>query len=91
MLQIEAIHDVKQALVEALGSGAVSSASAVCNQHSRDEGVERSLPVDLVVWPSSTEEVAALAAICYEKNIPMIPYGTGTGLESGVCAVQVKS
>ena len=61
-------------------------------QHSRDEGIERSHHlVDLVVWPKSTEEVSALASICYERKIPMIPFGTGTGLESGISGVYVFS
>lgn len=67
----------------------MSSAESVCQQNSRDEGVERNLPADLVVWPKSTEEVSAIASVCYENRVPMIPFGTGTGLESGVCAVQV--
>ena len=75
--------------MKALGSDSVSSSTAVCTQHGKDEGVERNMPVDLVVWPRSTEEVSAIASICFEKNVPMIPYGTGTGLESGVSAVQV--
>ena len=28
--------------------------------------------------------------IAFASKVPMIPFGTGTGLESGVCAVQVK-
>ena len=71
-----------------MGKENVSSAEAICKQHGRDEGIERGLPPNLVVWPRTTEEVSAIARICYKNKFPMIPFGTGTGLESGVCAVQ---
>ena len=71
-----------------LGKENVSSAEGICKQHGKDEGVERGLPADLVVWPRSTEEVSAVARLCFENRFPMIPFGTGTGFESGVCAVK---
>uniref|UniRef100_A0A3B3T3K6 Probable D-lactate dehydrogenase, mitochondrial n=1 Tax=Paramormyrops kingsleyae TaxID=1676925 RepID=A0A3B3T3K6_9TELE len=45
-------------------------------------------PPDVVVWPCSVEEVSALAKICYQHQLPIIPFGTGTGLEGGVGAVK---
>lgn len=45
-----------------------------------------------VVWPSSTEEVSAIAQICTKYKVPMIPYGAGSSVEgnftspfSGIC------
>ena len=38
---------------------------------------------DLVVQPTSTEEVAAVMKICYENTIPVTPRGAGTGLAGG--------
>lgn len=38
---------------------------------------------DLVVQPTSTEEVAAVMKICYESTIPVTPRGAGTGLAGG--------
>lgn len=35
------------------------------------------------------EQVSLLATACYSRGIPIIPFGTGTGLEGGVSAVQV--
>jgi len=40
----------------------------------------------LVVWPSEVEEVQEIARFCSSQRIPMIPYGTGTGLEGGLSA-----
>ena len=46
----------------------------------------------LIVQPSSTEEVSAIAKICYKRRIPMTAYSGGTSLEGhftptqgGVC------
>lgn len=43
------------------------------------------------MWPQNVEQVSRLAALCYSQGVPIIPFGTGTGLEGGVCAVQVGS
>ncbi|XP_060041150.1 probable D-lactate dehydrogenase, mitochondrial isoform X2 [Erinaceus europaeus] len=48
----------------------------------------RCKPPDAVVWPQNAEQVSRLAALCYGHGLPIIPFGTGTGLEGGVCAVQ---
>jgi len=84
----ESIHSKQNDFEVLVGKENVSSAEAICKQHGRDEGIERGLPPNLVVWPRTTEEVSAIARICYENKFPMIPFGTGTGFESGVCAVQ---
>jgi D-lactate dehydrogenase (cytochrome) len=42
-----------------------------------------------VVWPQNVDQVSRLAALCYSQGVPIIPFGTGTGIEGGVCAVQV--
>lgn len=44
----------------------------------------------MVVFPRSVEEVSALAKICHHHQLPMIPFGTGTGLEGGVGALKVR-
>jgi glycolate oxidase subunit GlcD len=38
---------------------------------------------DLVVRPGSTAEVAGVMALCYERDVPLIPRGGGTGLAGG--------
>eukprot|EP00127_Corallochytrium_limacisporum_P000727 Clim_evm13s25 gene=Clim_evmTU13s25 len=53
-----------------------------------DEGLIDSSPPDLVVFPESTAEVSELVKLCAKDRIPVIPYGTGTGLEGGVCALK---
>lgn len=72
-----------------LGEKNVSSALAVREQHGRDESYHKCHPADLVVFPASTEEVSEVAKVCYDNEIPMVPYGTGTGLEGGIVALKV--
>jgi glycolate oxidase subunit GlcD len=38
---------------------------------------------DAVVLPESTEEVAAVVAWCYERGVPVVPRGGGTGYAAG--------
>jgi D-lactate dehydrogenase (cytochrome) len=38
-------------------------------------------PPDAVVFAETTEEVAAIVALCAENRVPVIPFGTGTSLE----------
>ncbi|KAI1235469.1 hypothetical protein IHE44_0002333 [Lamprotornis superbus] len=45
-------------------------------------------PPDVVVWPQAVGQVQELAALCHRCRVPMVPFGTGTGLEGGVNAVQ---
>lgn len=48
-------------------------------------------PPDVVVWPQAVGQVQELAALCHRCRVPMVPFGTGTGLEGGVNAVQVSA
>ncbi|KAM4573038.1 putative D-lactate dehydrogenase, mitochondrial [Odontesthes bonariensis] len=70
------------------GEDGVSLGEAVRQQHGKDESVHRCCPPDVVVFPRCVEEVSALARVCHNHNLPIIPFGTGTGLEGGVGAVK---
>jgi glycolate oxidase len=48
--------------------------------------IEKNLPT-AVVLPKSTEQVAAIAKVCAELNVPIIPRGAGTSLSGSVLAV----
>lgn len=41
----------------------------------------------LVVMPSSTDDVVAVVRACRRRNIPVIPRGAGTGLSGGATAI----
>uniref|UniRef100_A0A8C4SQD0 Probable D-lactate dehydrogenase, mitochondrial n=1 Tax=Erpetoichthys calabaricus TaxID=27687 RepID=A0A8C4SQD0_ERPCA len=70
-----------------VGNDNVSTGTSVRAQHGRDESVHSCRPPDAVLWPKCVEEVSELTRICHRHNIPIIPFGTGTGLEGGVVAM----
>jgi alkyldihydroxyacetonephosphate synthase len=41
-------------------------------------------PPDLVVWPESLEEVAALVRLCASEGVALVPFGGGGGVCGGV-------
>lgn len=43
---------------------------------------------DIIVSPSSTEEVSAIAKICHRRRIPMTAFSGGTSLEGTLAATQ---
>jgi D-lactate dehydrogenase (cytochrome) len=65
----------------------LSTSSAVRDQHGRGEGVPDVAPPDAVVFALDNEDVAFVARVCFDAQIPMIPFGTGTSLEGHVAAV----
>ncbi|WP_437927413.1 FAD-binding protein [Sorangium sp. So ce291] len=38
----------------------------------------------MIVWPSSTEEVAQVVRFCADEGLPLVPYGAGSGVCGGV-------
>ena len=65
-----------------------STASAVREQHGRDESVFDVPPPDAVVYCESTEEVAEVVGLAQAHGAPVIPYGAGSSLEGHLLAVQ---
>ena len=69
-----------------LGSRATSSA-AVREHHSHGESYHVPAPPDIVCFPHTTGEVAAIVRISAVHNVPIVPFGAGTSLEGHVHAV----
>ncbi len=65
----------------------LSTAEAVRAHHGRDESAYDPMLPDAVVFAQTTEEVAAVAKLCFEHEIPLIPYGAGSSLEGHLLAV----
>ncbi|XP_056595924.1 probable D-lactate dehydrogenase, mitochondrial [Triplophysa dalaica] len=86
--QTGAVERVIASFRAVTGDEGVSVGLAVREQHGRDESVHRCRPPDVVVFPRSVEEVSGLAKICHHHRLPIIPFGTGTGLEGGVGALK---
>ncbi|XP_041852983.1 probable D-lactate dehydrogenase, mitochondrial [Melanotaenia boesemani] len=83
-----AVDRVLTAFRTICGEDGISLGEAIREQHGKDESVHRCCPPDVVVFPRCVEEISALAKVCYNHNLPIIPFGTGTGLEGGVGAVK---
>ena len=54
--------------------------------HGRGEAFHPLAVPDAVAFPATTEEVSAIAAICAQHGLPLIPFGAGTSLEGNVSA-----
>ncbi|KAK3085218.1 hypothetical protein FSP39_000122 [Pinctada imbricata] len=77
-----------QSLAAIVGDKNVSTAGAVRDQHGHDESYHSSSPPEVVAFASSVDEVSAVARLCNEKRVPLIPFGSGTGLEGGINAIK---
>ncbi len=66
----------------------LSANEAELAAHGRDESYHRAMSPDLVGYPDTTEEVAALMRACARTGTPVIPFGTGTSLEGHIAAVR---
>ena len=73
-------------LRQLLGTRA-SDATAVREQHSHDESYHAPAAPDVVCFPRSTDEVAAIVKISAAYGLPVIPFGAGTSLEGHVNAI----
>ena len=86
----ELTDGVRQSLEGIVGKSNVSTSLSVREHHGKDESYHPCVPPEAVVFPASVEEVSRVARLCNAERIPVIPFGTGTGLEGGVGAVMVS-
>ncbi len=70
-----------------LGSRA-SDAEAVRDHHSRGESYHAPARPDLVCFPATTDEVAAVVQVAARHHLPVVTFGAGTSLEGHVHAVR---
>ena len=73
-------------LVRDYGDRAVTNAT-VREQHGHGEGLSDPAPPDVVVYPETNEEVAAIVRLCNAARVPVIAFGVGTSLEGHVAAL----
>ena len=81
-----AVETVFAALAETLGARA-SRAAAVLAAHGASESYHAAHAPDIVAFPQSTDEVAAIVRICAAHGAPIVPFGAGTSLEGNASAV----
>jgi D-lactate dehydrogenase (cytochrome) len=82
----EVVADVVRRLCGDYGARAVTGMS-VREQHSHGEGLADAGMPDVVVFPHSNDEVAAIVCLCAASRVPVIPFGVGTSLEGHVAAL----
>ena len=80
--------ELREALVAALGDARrVSDGDSERDLHSSDITFHRPHRPDVVVYPETTEEVAAVLALADERRVPVTPFGAGSSLEGHVIPV----
>lgn len=78
-----AISESQQAyILSVVGEHAALWAESDLSLYEYDGGVDKSRP-DLVVFPSSTAQVAQVLRYCSKEKIPVVGRGAGTGLSGG--------
>ena len=82
----DVIDGLLRTLASDYGERAVVN-QAVREQHGHGEGLADSGVPDVVVFPRSNEEVAAIVRQCNEARVPVIAFGVGTSLEGHVAAL----
>ena len=81
MIPDNALHELRAMLGERLSTG-----KSDLTLHGRSESWHPEMPPDAVVYPESTEEVAAIVRVCAAHGVPVIGWGTGTSLEGHAAA-----
>jgi D-lactate dehydrogenase (cytochrome) len=66
--------------------GRCDTSPLVLQEHAIDVSRHTPAAPDGVVFPQDEDEVVEIARICSRFQVPMIPYGTATGVEGGVVA-----
>jgi D-lactate dehydrogenase (cytochrome) len=80
-----AAEELRDALSRALNEGArVSDGESELDLHAGDISFHRPQRPDLVVYPSSTEDVSRVLALANERGVPVTPFGAGSSLEGHV-------
>ena len=65
----------------------VSTADSVREHHSHGESWHAPGLPDVVVFPTSTDEVSAIVKLCAQHQRPIVPFGMGSSLEGHVNAI----
>ena len=83
-------HDLKNSHKElrSLLNTRFSTDDAVRDAHARDASYHQGALPHAVAFPKTNAEISEIVKICAKSNIPIIPYGTGTGVEGAVVAAK---
>ena len=82
------VRDAAIASLHQLLGDRLSTAAPVREQHGKDASYHPCVPPDAVAFAQSTAEVSEIVKICARHKVPIIPFGSGTGLEGHVVALR---
>jgi D-lactate dehydrogenase (cytochrome) len=82
-----AVERAVRELKTLLGARA-NDATAVRDHHSRGESYHAPAAPDVVCFPHTTDEVAAIVKVSARHRLPIVPFGAGTSLEGHVHAIR---
>jgi D-lactate dehydrogenase (cytochrome) len=80
--------DIAGAELKRLLGSRANDSSAVRDHHSRGESYHAPAAPDIVCFPHTTDEVAAILKISARLRVPVVPFGAGTSLEGHVNAIR---
>ena len=66
----------------------LSTAASMREQHGKDASYHACVPPDAVAFARSTQEASEIVKVCARHQVPLIPFGSGTGLEGHVVALR---
>lgn len=72
------------ALQGVLSESQVTINQTILEQHSSDESYHQASLPDIVVFPTTTEQVSHILTIANQYKVPIVPFGRGTSLEGHV-------
>ena len=73
--------------LRALLGDRVSTSESVREHHGKDESAHPHALPDAVIYPQSTDEIAAVVKLCARHHTPLIPFGAGSSVEGHVLAI----
>jgi glycolate oxidase len=80
---MEGIEDLRTVLEAVVGAAHVTTSESELERHGHDESWHETARPDLVVFPGSTEQVAAVVRLCHARGVPFVARGAGSGLSGG--------
>jgi D-lactate dehydrogenase (cytochrome) len=66
----------------------LSTTASIREGHGKDASYHPCVSPDAVAFAQSTEEVSEIVKVCAQHKVPLIPFGSGTGLEGNVVALR---
>ena len=66
----------------------ISTGTSVLDLHAKDQSQHAPVRPEVVIWPESRDEVAAVVTFANDQRIPIVGWGSGSSLEGNPIPVQ---